>query len=95
MISIGEAIAVVNLLSAIAIVIILFRFVVHLKGSKLYYATGFLVLQSMMFVVHALTEVLNLDEIYYALTALVASVALFFAIYFANQSVRELGGETI
>ncbi len=92
MLSVGGLIAIINLLSAIAIVLILFRFMTHLRGSKLYFATGFLVLQSMTFVVHALTEVLNFDEIYYAISALVASIALFFAIYFANQSIRELGG---
>ncbi len=83
-------IAIANLAITFGIVATILKAVPNLKESRLFVTGVCFAITAIILILHTSVEVFGLDEIYYAITALVASIFYFVAIYYANLSTKPL-----
>jgi len=88
---IGLIIAIIDLAVGLFILILLGLVAKKLKGSMLFFLAFCFFLTAILYVAHAMIEVAGLGEGLYAVSALVATVVLFFTVLIADMTNRMLG----
>lgn len=91
-IEIGYIIAGIDLLVGLFILGLMALVAKRLRGGVLFYLSACFVATGLLFVLHAGIEVAGLGEELYAVSALVATVVLFFTVVIADLTHRMLGG---
>jgi len=91
--TVGTIVAVTNLLIGVVIVLLSISVLKKTKGSVIYWAALLYMFTAIMFVVHALVEVVfgYSDMSLYAVTALIATIMLAFTMIIIDISTRMLG----
>ena len=90
---VGTIVAIINLIIGIIIVLLSISVLKKTKGSVIYWVALLYMFTAIMFVVHALVEVVfgYNDFALYAVTALIATIMLAFTMIIIDISTRMLG----